>query len=285
MSVLACIALCPDFLKDLLSSDRGTQALEQAQTTVGWSKRCVSYIKLTRDYLIGKNTSIVFLLFLLVFIMIVVFLRKKSNLVREKGPIVHWRIGDCVIILYGLVVVAYMLVVALVAPYQTYRYIMILMPGIALLLVYFIDRVTMNINRELIVRSIAYCTLFSFVISAYFTTGVAYLYQGYNEQVKTLENQRPYQAIIIADDAWYGTYLAPYVISSEAVYHTTSEDIMMLRDDKGEHTKETIVFVSKKLDISIEDALDQLHKAMGSKDAEELFCTIERPVYAFRLIW
>lgn len=285
MSVLACIVLCPDFLSDLLSSTRGTQALEQAKTTVGWIERFVVYVKISYRHLIGKNTGKVFLLLLLMFILIVIFSKKKNDLPSEKGAKFHWMIEDGVIISYGFVIVAYMLTVAWIAPFQTFRYIMVLMPGIALLLVYFIDRVTMNISREMIVRTIAYCTLFSFVISAYFTTNVGYLYRGYNEQVKILEEQRPYQAIIITDKKWESDYLAQYLISSEAVYQTASKDIMMLENDKGEYAKETIVYISKNTDISVEDALEQIHKAMGSKDAEKLFCTIERPVYAYRLIW
>ena len=285
MSVLACIALCPDFLRDLLSGNRGKQAIEQAQTTTGWLERTDAYVKLICNYSIGKNTSIVFLLFLLALILIVVFFRKKNDLAKEKGAIVRLGIEDGVIISYGFVIVAYMLTVALVAPYERYRYIMILMPGIALLLVYFIDRFTMNISREMIVRTIAYCTLFSFVISAYFTTGVGFLYRGYNEQMKILENHRPYKAIIITDKKRDSDYLAQYLISSEAVYQTASKDIMMLENDKGEYPKETIVFISKNTDISVEDALEQIHKAIGSKDAEKLFCTIASPVYAYRLIW
>ena len=285
MSVLTCILFCPDFLSDLLNGGRGKQALEQAQTTSGWIERFAAYVKQILKYLIGKNMIIVFLFVLLVLILIVVLLKKKNDLPSEKGAKFHWMIEDGVILSYGFVIVAYMLIVAWIAPYQEYRYIMILQPGIALLLVYFIDRVTMNISREMIVRTIAYCTLFSFVISAYFTTNVGYLYRGYNEQVKILEEQRPFQAIIITDAPWDGTYLAQYLISSEAVYQTASKDIMMLENDKGEHPKETIVYISKNTDISAEEALAQLHKAMGSKDAEKLFCTIERPVYAYRLIW
>ena len=283
-SVLTCIVFVPDFLRDLLSSKRGTQALEQAQTTAGWRERCAAYVKHLCNYLIGKNMIKEFLLLLLAFVLIIVFLKKKNSS-SEKDEKYHWMMEDGIIVSYGFVIVAYMLIVAWIAPYNSYRYIMILQPGIALLLVYFIDRTMMNITNKKIVRTLAFCALFCFVISAYFTTGVDYLYRGYNEQVKILEDIRPHQAIIITDTIWESTFLAPYLISSEAVYQTGSEDIMMLEDDKGEYAHDTIVYVSKNTDIPVEEALEQLHKAMGSKDAEELFCTIERPVYAYRLIW
>lgn len=263
LAVGCCASICPNFFSDLFSKGRGAQALEQASSTAGWLDRLQQFIVLIRELLMGKTMTIVFLI-LLALLIGISLVQSKNRMDKSQ------KINKDIILSFLVVIVLYVLLIALIAPMQTYRYIINLIPGIILILVYVLEYCLNQLHCGQKNRFMAYCLMLVLTISTQFTTGILYRYPGYNHDVNILQNNQPYQAIIITDKLMDGTFLAPYVLSSQSVYQTKPKNLYRLKEDKGNTKIKTLLFINKDTSIPTNSILEQMKEIMDCEKTEKL---------------
>ncbi len=263
LAVGACASICPNFFSDLFSNGRGAQAVEQASSTIGWLGRFQQFIVLIQELLMGRTITIVF--FVLLGILVGISLVRSKALLDKTQTM-----NKEMIVSFTIIIALYVVLISLIAPMQTYRYIINIIPGLILILGYILDCSMNRLHCSQVIRSIAYFLMLILTISAHFTTGILYRYPGYNQDVDNLKRNQPYQAIIVTDKLMDGTFLTPYVLSSQSVYQTKPKNLYRLKENKGNTNLKTLLFVNKDASISTDTILEQTKECLDYKDAKKI---------------
>ena len=275
--------VCPTLKRDLLSSERGEEALQNA---TGWPSRLKnldSYLTIIDKQLFGSLAA-VFLVLLALVILLLVGLRllsRHNSSEKTEARLQHERTAfspAAVLTLQIFLTCACTLVaVAILSPYQADRYIMNLYPALiltALAVPYALTAGLGGKGKSLWIASA--CVLLGLELIGYAKTGVNYLYSGTEEQLFCLESYSDRRAVLLTSKKWADAAYLPFLVRSPAVYSTDNAGVETL-SDAFDGPEEFLVYIAYNGILGNESpeereaVLKQIQAALPRAEPEMLF--------------
>ena len=299
--VAAFLAVCPNVSDDLFHSWRGKQALASVSKLSNFSGHLRSYIEILNNNLFGSFGMILVIFLVLAFCIILirrVFFKRnakcgksycgglthepshKNDVPRASSGPENGRIRNITpeflfaVILF-LTTVCHLSAIAFLAPYQEQRYIMSLYPEVILLvflLFYYLTKVQL---KSKVVRVFAWMVLFVFILIGYKTTGVDYLYKGFNKQELQLQELHADKAVIVSARVLESSNYVPYLLNASSVYQTSLSGISDLPSALEDASGERVVFyLSGRDDYPADEIMADIEEMLQLTETTKLFTTI-----------
>jgi len=289
--------LWPNVLRDLLSEERGVEALNNFMGVEQryWTE-AVRYLR----EMDRQTTGGFFILILAAFVMLFLFKMIKTHSVRlrfdDGGISVRYTKAErnegsagamnrtipvewAGLLLLAVPVISYVLLIAKIAPtlpgepYKTTRYIACMFPFAVVLFVAFIDRVFLKVLTGRAWRLSIWPVLGLVVFAGYFTSGVNYLYPGTLEQLEQLNAYSEARAVLVTERTYHSSNLNVYFTKHEAVYQTDHAGLLTLSSalESGQD-EEIVVYISEETEDA-QEVLGIIYQELGASGCVYLFET------------
>lgn len=295
-SVLAAAAVCPDFLDDLLHSQRGTEAISNVSSGDCWMDKIFSFSHEISDNFFASFGRLLLLLFLLLFVLfcistflvrlsrdaegdLIVSVRRKRSDPQTQDPQglrIPFGFYTVFILIFVLAVICSILLIARIAPDTQLHYISNVFPEICLISCYIAYHAVGWFTSSRSCRAAALCILVLLGGLGYLQTGVSYLYLGCSEQLSLLQHFPDHRAIVVTDVDSDCANLAPYLLESSAVYQSHVENISALYPGFHAAPSEIVILYInyQNPDLTIGQIASNVKDGLRAKNILNLFHTV-----------
>ena len=297
-SVLMSLIIWPDIVYDLFGGYRGTEAIDSMKNTQEWHDSTIEFLKIAYNQVFGIPMKLILEIIALLIVISIVnalfrikCINNKESISfiferKEKKQAIEIRIDYRYIVEVHMIFVILFtfIIISIIAPYKTNRYIFNILP-LAFLVIAFILKVYIDMtglgNNTYFCIIIGVISLF-IVLATYGSNRENYLYKNDAESRIALQAYNNCPCIMVADHnrRYFSCTSSVYLLDLQKVFVVNADEIDKLDTAFPEGYPEQILcFIDKQLNV--DSIVSGIKEQTGYKNHNTITVASGMPVYTF----